>query len=95
MNFPNKNNTEILSFLDGYVSELETAYQSIDRDLLDKITSVLIEVIAEEKVIYTCGNGGSTAISEHFVADFLKGSSTGTTISPILHSLSSSHYVHY
>ena len=89
MNFPNKNNTEILSFLDGYVSELETAYQSIDRDLLDKITSVLIEVITEEKVIYTCGNGGSTAISEHFVADFLKGSSTGTTISPILHSLSS------
>jgi len=34
-------------------------------------------------------HGGSAAISEHFVCDFLKGSSTGTDISPVIYSLSS------
>lgn len=89
MKFPNKNHTDLSSFLEEYFSGLETAYKSIDHDLLNKITNILTDVILEKKIIYTCGNGGSTAISEHFIADFLKGSSTGTTISPILHSLSS------
>jgi phosphoheptose isomerase len=89
MKFPNANNTNINHFLDGYFSELESAYKSIDRDELTKIIDVVLDIIKKKKIVYTCGNGGSTAISEHFVADFLKGSSMGSSIRPIVHSLSS------
>ena len=89
MKLPNKQHTDLSSFLEAYFLGLETAYKSIDQNLLEKISHILTDIILERKTIYTCGNGGSTAISEHFIADFLKGTSSNTTISPILHSLSS------
>ena len=39
--------------------------------------------------IFSCGNGGSSAISDHFVCDFLKGASTDSAIQPIIHSFTS------
>jgi D-sedoheptulose 7-phosphate isomerase len=89
MKFPNKNNMDVDSFLDGYLFQLEKAYKFIDRNELTKITDKISQVIKEEKIIYTCGNGGSAAIAEHFIADFNKGASIGTKISPKFYSLSS------
>tara|TARA_B100000575_G_scaffold291984_1_gene299208 strand:+ start:7930 stop:8553 length:624 start_codon:yes stop_codon:yes gene_type:complete len=89
MKFPGKNNYDFTSFLDGYFSGLDKACEVIDRDELSKIVETITDIIKEGNIIYTCGNGGSTAISEHFIADFLKGSSIGTTITPKFHSLSS------
>ena len=89
MKFPNKTHLKLNEFVKDYTYEMQKAYDSIDLEELDKIASLLINSIKDKKKIYTCGNGGSSAISEHFVCDFLKGSSTGTDISPIIHSLSS------
>ena len=76
-------------FVKDYAYEMQKAYDSIDLEELDKIASLLIKSIKDKKKIYSCGNGGSAAISEHFVCDFLKGSSAGTNISPVIYSLSS------
>jgi len=89
MNFPNKNNKDIKGFVESYAEQVDKAYKSIDLDELDIIAELLISSIMTKKTIYTCGNGGSSAISEHFVCDFLKGASTDTSISPIIHSLTS------
>lgn len=89
MKFPNKNNIDIESFLDGYLFQLEKAYKLIDRNELIKIADKISYIIKKEKMIFTCGNGGSSAIAEHFIADFNKGASIDTKISPKFYSLSS------
>ena len=89
MKFPSKIHLKLNEFVKDYAYEMQKAYDSIDLEELDEIASLLINSIKDKKKIYTCGNGGSSAISEHFVCDFLKGSSTGTDISPVIHSLSS------
>ena len=89
MKFPSKKHLELSDFVKDYAAEMHKAYNSIDLTELKEIASLLIKAIKNKNRIYTCGNGGSSAISEHFVCDFLKGASTGTDISPIIHSLSS------
>ena len=39
--------------------------------------------------IFVCGNGGSAAIANHYICDFLKGLRTGTNLKPKFFSLSS------
>ena len=89
MKFPNTTSQNIHTFVEGYFDEIKKAFDSIDLDELEKIADLLISSINNERTIYTCGNGGSSSIAEHFVCDFLKGASTGTNINPIIHSLSS------
>ena len=89
MSFPNDKDVGIRQFLDSYASEIQKGFKSIDHEELGKIAGVLDECIKGKHTIYTCGNGGSSAISEHFVCDFLKMTSTYTDIQPIIHSLTS------
>ena len=89
MKFPNKNHIEIKGFLEGYSSEILNCFQSIDIESLQKIANLLDQTIKDGNTIFSCGNGGSSAISEHFVCDFLKGASTNTNIQPLIHSLTS------
>ena len=89
MVFPNTRNIDLTDFIAGYIDEMQKGYQSIDVAKLGEVVNVLDSAIKRNATIYTCGNGGSSAISEHFVCDFLKGASTGTSVQPIVHSLSS------
>ena len=89
MSFPNINSINLTNFLTGYSEEIQTGFESIDISILEQVVNLLDTSIKNYKTIFTCGNGGSSAISEHFVCDFLKGASTGTSIQPIIHSLSS------
>jgi len=89
MKFPNKNHIEIKGFLEGYSSEILNCFQSIDIESLQRIANLLDQTIKDGSTIFSCGNGGSSAISEHFVCDFLKGASTNTNIQPLIHSLTS------
>ena len=89
MKFPNKIHLKLNEFVKDYAYEMQKAYDSIDLEELDEIASLLINSIKDKKTIYTCGNGGSAAISEHFVCDFLKGASTDTSIQPIIYSFTS------
>ena len=89
MSFPDKQINSIDSFLDGYIEQLTKGLRSIDLDEFQRIVEVLDKCIKKEGIIYTCGNGGSSAIADHFVCDFIKGAATDTNIQPIIHSLSS------
>ena len=44
----------------------------IDNKVLDKIKNKIIDKIKNQKNIFVCGNGGSAAISNHYVCDYLK-----------------------
>lgn len=89
MVFPNANSIDLTNFLAEYMNEIQKGFASIDIANLEKVVNVLDSAIKRNSTIYTCGNGGSSSIAEHFVCDFLKGASTGTSIQPIIHSLSS------
>lgn len=90
MAFPNARDSDLSNFLSGYMNEIQKGFESIDIANLGKVVDVLDCAIKRNSTIYTCGNGGSSSIAEHFVCDFLKGASTNTSIQPIIHSLSSS-----
>ncbi len=89
MNFPTKDSLELSSFLSGYSDAIQKGFESLDIKTLTGVANALDIAFKNKNTIYTCGNGGSTAISEHFVCDYLKMTSTGTNIQPIFHSLSS------
>ena len=89
MKFPNATSVDLSDFLTGYMKEIQKGFESIDVSKLEKVVNVLDSVISRKGTIYTCGNGGSSSIAEHFVCDFLKGVSTGTTVQPLIYSLSS------
>ncbi len=89
MKFPKKKYTNIDSFLNDYSDTIKKGYDSVDRQDLENIASLLANKIKHQSKILCCGNGGSSAIAEHFVCDFVKGVSTNTTLVPIIHSLTS------
>lgn len=89
MPFPNKNSTYLRDFTSEYFKEIQKGYASIDLTDLENIVNVLTSGIKRKATIYTCGNGGSASIAEHFVCDLLKGASTDTSVEPIVHCLSS------
>jgi D-sedoheptulose 7-phosphate isomerase len=89
MSFPNKKHSEIQSFLKGYSENITYGFNNIDPNILEEIIDLLDHNIFNGNRIYTCGNGGSSSIAEHFTCDFLKGSSNETNIQPIIHSLPS------
>ena len=89
--FPNAKNLDLTSFISGYIDEMQKGYESIDIAKLEKVVNVLDSAIKRNATIYTCGNGGSASIAEHFVCDFLKGASADTSVQPIVHSLSSNN----
>ena len=89
MKFPNNNHIQMKQFLEGYTSEIARGFKSIDLESLENIANLLDQTIKAKSTIFSCGNGGSSAISEHFVCDFLKGAATDTDIQPIIYSLTS------
>ena len=89
MGSKNCNSKNIVNFLTEYTDKLKDGLDSIDSESLEKIANLIDEVVKNNKTIYTCGNGGSSAIADHFVCDFLKGSAADSTIQPIIHSLTS------
>lgn len=89
MKFPTDKDLEASNFLKSYTNLITDGLNSVNTDQFDAIGNLLNKTIIEGNKIFCCGNGGSAAISEHFVCDFLKGTATDATIQPIIHSLSS------
>tara|TARA_Y100000389_G_scaffold147641_1_gene146570 strand:- start:41618 stop:42169 length:552 start_codon:yes stop_codon:yes gene_type:complete len=54
----------------NYYTELEAKIKELDRDEIIKICEYLKLKIKNKNKIFVCGNGGSAAISDHFVTDF-------------------------
>lgn len=80
--FPSDPDLKLKDFLADYTERLFSSLNSLDFTNLDAVYDLLANAIERNSTIYTCGNGGSSSIAEHFVCDFIKGSSTDSTVDP-------------
>ncbi len=85
--FPHKPYATIRDYFTDYQSMLQQALNTLDRDALQHAADALDSAISSNKTVYVCGNGGSTAIANHWVCDFMKGLRTHTDIMPKIISL--------
>lgn len=84
-----KKNTDISSFLTTYLDSLYDNLTSINKKELIKIKEKIISKIKSKKKIFVCGNGGSAAIANHYVCDFLKLIRENTKYKPKFYSFNS------
>jgi len=76
-------------FLDTYLSTLEKAIKKSEINQIDIASKKILETIKKKGRIYVCGNGGSAAIANHYVCDYLKFLRQHTNLKPKVISLSS------
>lgn len=82
MNFPKKKYTKIRDYFFDYLNASNEVMKKIDMKILIKIVNLLENKIKSNKNIFICGNGGSAAIANHYVADYLKLLRTNTKLKP-------------
>ena len=83
-----KKNFTFNSFYLDYIKLLNLELLNIDKTQLKNAANLLIKKIKNKKSIYVCGNGGSAAISNHYICDYLKLIRTFTKFKPKIYSLS-------
>ncbi len=87
MPFPKDDNMTLEEFFNNYVNNLYGALSSLDIESLEHCYDALMVSINSGSRIFSCGNGGSSAIAEHMVCDFVKQASTDSNIEPKVHAL--------
>jgi len=88
MKFPTQRVSNPGLYVGGYVDALKAAYASIDGEAVTRAATLILDTMRADRLIYSCGNGGSAAIANHLCCDFAKGIRTGTTLLPRVVSLS-------
>lgn len=88
MTFPDQTYPDIGAFADAYGEQLARAWASVDRATLAAAAEMLAQAYGRRATVFSCGNGGSAAISNHLVCDHLKGIRTDTDVRPRVVSLS-------
>ena len=89
MKFPKKKYSNIKSFFEDYLIQLD-GLKLVNFLSLEKACKIIEKTIITKKKIFVCGNGGSAAIANHYLCDYLKLLRTKTSLKPIVHSLSTS-----
>ena len=87
MTFPDQPFETAEHFVDAYAERVSAALASIDRARVAAAAKLLAEAYSSESILYSCGNGGSAAISNHLHCDHLKGVQTDTAFRPRIVSL--------
>ena len=82
---------DINKFHKIYIDQLHKVLMDIDNKVLDKIKNKIIDKIKNQKNIFVCGNGGSAAIANHYVCDYLKLIRENTIYKPKFFSLNSNN----
>lgn len=77
-------------YLAEYAQTLHDAILSVDSNQFKAATETLRKAYLTNRNIFVCGNGGSAAISDHFLCDHSKGVCYDTGMLPKVQSLSSS-----
>ena len=77
------------NFLETYLSNLVNSIKSSKIKQIEKASLKIFETIKKKGTIFVCGNGGSAAISNHYVCDYLKFLRQHTKLKPKIISLSS------
>lgn len=78
----------INKFITDYLQSLTKAILSSNLNNLDLSVKEILKTIKKNGSIYVCGNGGSAAIANHYVVDFLKYFREKTNLKPKIYSLS-------
>ena len=77
------------AFSEAYFEQFMKARQSVDGDKLAEAAALLSSAYERRASVFSCGNGGSAAISNHLHCDHMKGCQTDTSLKPRIISLSS------
>ena len=77
------------SFFNGHINKLNNSLLALDTKNIEKVSEKILKVIKNKNQIFVCGNGGSAAIANHYVPDYLKLIRHNTKYKPIVKSLSS------
>ncbi len=86
--FPDQKYATAGAFLADYASATAKALTSVRPGEMDRAVTALKRAIQADRLIFTCGNGGSAAIANHLTCDCSKGVATNTTLRPRVVSLS-------
>jgi len=78
--FPKKKIKNSKDFYLEYINQKNTLLQNIDFKELDKIINLLKKCFKDNNIMYTCGNGGSSSLADHFTCDFIKQSNNKTNL---------------
>ena len=77
------------NFFDDYLQALHLSLSKTNIKSLDLASRTIIKTIKNKKKIFVCGNGGSAAIANHYICDYLKFFREKTKIKTQVYSLSS------
>ncbi len=83
-----KNKIELKSFYQSYIRSLGNSLDKVDLKKISTIINLLKEQFKKKKKIFICGNGGSAAIANHYICDYLKLLRFNTNFKPKIISLS-------
>ena len=64
--------SKIKVFIKNYIDRIISSIIDSDFENLDKAAKQILSTIKKNNNIFVCGNGGSAAIANHYVVDFLK-----------------------
>ena len=78
--FPTKKIKNSKDFYLEYINQKNVLLQNIDFKKLDKIINLLKKCFKDNNIVYTCGNGGSSSLADHFTCDFIKQSNNKTNL---------------
>lgn len=81
--------TKFQSFFKEHIEILNNSLLELNFELIEKVSEKILSTIKNKKQIFVCGNGGSAAIANHYVPDYLKLIRQNTKFKPIIKSLSS------
>ena len=78
--FPKKKISQSRNFYLEYINLKNDLLQKIDFKELDKIINLLKKSFKNNNILYTCGNGGSSSLADHFTCDFIKQTNNETNL---------------
>jgi len=78
--FPLKKISKSKDFYLEYINQKNDLLQKINFDELDKIINLLKKSFRNNNILYTCGNGGSSSLADHFTCDFIKQTNNQTNL---------------
>ncbi len=89
MTFPDQKFSGAGAFTEAYFRHLAEAAASVDGSKMAEAARIMGDAYERRATVYSCGNGGSAAISNHLHCDHMKGCQTDTDLRPRVVSLSS------
>ena len=78
--FPISKISKSKEFYLSYVNQKNNLLQNVNFTELDKIINLLKKCFKNNNTVYTCGNGGSASLADHFTCDFIKQSNNKTNL---------------